>query len=65
VHDSKESALAVYWIADGINHCHVGFLQRHLLKHWKEYDGRIAQIIDMNKDSESSQEFGLLSSSNY
>jgi hypothetical protein len=53
VDGNEESALAVYWIADGIDCCRVGFLQRHLLKHWKEYNGRLAQIVDMYKDSES------------
>ena len=28
VDGSEESALAVYWIADGIDRCRVGFLQR-------------------------------------
>jgi hypothetical protein len=49
----EESALAVYWISDGIDRCRVGFLPRHLVKHWKEYDGRIAQIVEMYKESES------------
>lgn len=53
VDGKEESALVAYWIADGIDRCRVGFLQRHLLKHWKEYDGMIAQIVDMYKDSES------------
>ena len=54
VDGSEESALAAYWIEDGIDRCHVGFLPRHLLKHWKEYDGRIAQIVEMYNDSENS-----------
>jgi len=49
----EESALAVYWISDGVDRCRVGFLPRHLLKHWKEYDGRIAQIVEMYEESES------------
>jgi hypothetical protein len=53
VDGKEESALAAYWISDGIDRCHAGFLQHHLLKHWKDYDGRIAQIVDMYKDSES------------
>jgi hypothetical protein len=53
VDGNEESPLAAYWISDGIDHCHVRFLQRHLLKQWKEYDGRIAQIVEMYKDSES------------
>jgi hypothetical protein len=49
----EESALAAYWILDGINRCCIGFLQRHLVKHREEYDGRIAQIVEFYKDAES------------
>jgi hypothetical protein len=35
VDGNKESALTAYWISDGIDHCHVRFLQHHLLKQWK------------------------------
>jgi hypothetical protein len=32
--DGKEdTALAVYWVGDGIDRCRVGFLPRHLVKH--------------------------------
>jgi hypothetical protein len=49
----EELALPDYWISDGINWCHIGFLQCHLVKHWKEYDGRIAQeVVNFYKDSE-------------
>jgi hypothetical protein len=64
----EESALAAYWILDGIDHCHVGFLQHHFVKYWEEYDGRIAQIVEFYKDAESEtkrkkpQEFGVLPS---
>jgi hypothetical protein len=53
VDGNEESALAAYWISDGIDRCRVGFLQRHLLKQSKEYNGRIAQIVEFYKDSES------------
>jgi hypothetical protein len=49
----EESALAAYWITDGIDCCRVGFLQHHLIKQWRDYNGRIAQIVEMYKDSES------------
>jgi hypothetical protein len=49
----EESALTAYWILDGIDCCRVGFLQRQLVKHWEEYDGRIAQIVEFYKDAES------------
>jgi hypothetical protein len=55
VKDGKEeAALAVYHVWDGIDSCRVGFLKHHLLKHWKRYDGVLAQIIDVySKESES------------
>ena len=37
----EESALAVYWISNGIDCCRVGFLSRHLVKQWQQYDGRL------------------------
>jgi hypothetical protein len=41
-------------VVDGIDRCRVGFLQRHLVKHWKQYDGVLAQVIDVfSKDSAS------------
>ena len=50
----EESAIAAYHVSDGIDRCRVGFLQRHLLKHWKQYDGVLAQVIDVySKDCES------------
>ena len=49
----EESALAVYWISDGIDGCRVGFLPRHPLKQWQLYDGCIAQVVDVYEVSES------------
>jgi hypothetical protein len=49
----EESALAVIWISDGIDRCRVGFLPRHLVKQWREYDGCIAQVVDLYQESES------------
>jgi hypothetical protein len=50
---NEESALAVYWISDGIDRCRVGFLPRHLLKQWQQYDGRIAQVVELYRGSDS------------
>ena len=51
---NEESALAVYWISDGIDRCRVGFLPRHLVKQWQQYDGRIAQVVvELYQGSES------------
>ena len=46
VDGEEQTALAVYWVTDGIDRCRVGFLRRHLLKHKKDYDGKLAQIVD-------------------
>jgi hypothetical protein len=48
---------AVYHVWDGIDSCRVGFLKHHFLKHWKRYDGVLAQIIDVySKESESNSQ---------
>lgn len=49
----EQSALAVYWITDGVDRCRVGFLPRHLIKHASNYDGKLAQIVDFLGQSES------------
>ena len=43
----EESAMAVYWVSDGIDRCHIGFLPRHTIKHAPKYDGHLAQIIEV------------------
>ena len=50
----EEAAIAVYLVSDGIDRCRVGFLQRHLVKHWKQYDGVLAQVIDVYSTQSSS-----------
>jgi hypothetical protein len=49
----EESALACFWITDGIDRCRVGFLPRHYVKHWEDFEGRLAQIVEFYKDSDS------------
>ena len=53
--DGKEqTAIAAYHVSDGIDGCRVGFLQRHLVKHSKHYDGLLAQVIEVySAESES------------
>lgn len=53
VQGKEETALAVYWVTDGVDRCKVGFLPRHLIKHKCEYDGKTAQIVDFLETSES------------
>ena len=49
----EETALAVYWVMDGIDRCQVGFLACHLLKHKAAYNGKLAQIDEFVADSDS------------
>ena len=49
----EETALAAYWVMDGIHQCQVGFLQCHLLKHKAACNGKLAQIVEFVADSDS------------
>jgi hypothetical protein len=41
----KETAIAAYWVSDGIDCCCVGFLPCHMVKHAVHYDGVLAQEV--------------------
>lgn len=58
VDGKEETAIAVYWITDGMERCRVGFLQRHMVKHAARYDGALAQVTSVldKKKSESKEE---------
>ena len=43
--------MAVYWVADGVNRCHVGFLPRHMVKYKEAYDGQLAQVVEFLSES--------------
>ena len=51
VGDKEESALAAYWVTDGIDRCRIGFLPRYFMKHKDHYDGRLAQVVEFLEDS--------------
>ena len=54
VNGKEESAIGAFHVSDGIDRCRIGFLQRHLVKHWEMYEGVLAQVIDIySEDSES------------
>jgi len=40
----EETAIACYWVTDGIDRCRVGFLKRHMIKHARRYDGALVQV---------------------
>ncbi len=48
----EETAIAAYWVMDGIDRCHVGFLQCHMVRQAAHYDGGLAQVTRVfNNDS--------------
>jgi hypothetical protein len=44
VEGQEETAITAYWVTDGVDHCHVGFLPRHMVKQAGRYDGALAQV---------------------
>ncbi len=40
----EETAIAAVWVTDGIDHCRVGFLKRHMVHHAARFDGALAQV---------------------
>ena len=40
------TAVAVYWVTDGIDRCRVGFLPAHMVKYATRYDGVLAQVTE-------------------
>ena len=48
----EEQAIGVFWVTDGVDRCQVGFLPRHCLAHKADYDGKLAQVVEMHSLSE-------------
>ena len=49
----EEVGIAVYWVSNRIDRCCVGFLLRHFIKHRDEFDGQLAQVVQMYADSKN------------
>jgi hypothetical protein len=49
----EETAVAAYWVSDGVDLCRVGFLPRQFIKHADKFDGKLAQITKFLAMSES------------
>jgi hypothetical protein len=52
----EERAVAAYWVTDGIDRCRVGFLPRHCVAKAAEYDGHLAQVVDLRSRSDNPSE---------
>ncbi len=44
VEGREETAIAAYWVTDGVNRCRVSFLQRHMVKQAARFNGALAQV---------------------
>ena len=54
VNEKEESAIAVLWVSDGVDWCHISFIPWHHVKHWKKLKGVLAQIAEVyTGDSDS------------
>ena len=55
-HNVEETAIAAYWITDGIDRCRVGFLPRHCDRRANQFDGHIVQVVALLAQSENASE---------
>ena len=50
----EESAIAAFWVSDGVDRCRVGYLPKYHVTHWKSLEGALAQITEIyTEDSDS------------
>jgi hypothetical protein len=49
----EETAVAAYWVTDGVDRCRVGFLPRHCIRQCTYFDGRLVQVVAMLADSDN------------
>ena len=54
MNQQEQSAIAAFWVSDGIDCCHVGYLPKAYVKNWKQYDGALVPVIEVySADSDS------------
>ena len=54
IEEKEETAIAVFWVSDGVDRCRVGYLPKFHVKHWKLLEEALAQIIEVyHEDSDS------------
>jgi hypothetical protein len=49
----EETAVAAYWVTDGVDHRRVGFLPWRFIKQADKFDGKLAQITEFLEMSDS------------
>ena len=54
INQQEQSSIVAFWVSDGIDHCHVGYLPKACVKNWKQYDGALVQVVEVySGDSDS------------
>ena len=54
IDQQEQSAIAAFWVSDGIDCCHIGYLPMGYVKNWKQYDGALVQVVEVySGDSDS------------
>ncbi len=51
--NNEETAVAAYWVTDGIDRCRVGFLPRHCVRQAATFDGHLVQVVALLANSDS------------
>ena len=51
--NNKETAVAAYWVTDGIDRCRVGFLPRHCVYQVATLDGQLVLVVALLANSDS------------
>ena len=55
MNQQEQSAIAAFWVSDGIDRCCIGYLPKVYVKNWKQYDGALVQVIEVySAESDSS-----------
>ena len=54
INPQEQSAIAAFWVLDGIDQCFIGYLPKVSVKNWKQYDGALVQVVEVySGDSDS------------
>ena len=54
INGHEQSAVAVYWVSDGVDQCLVGFLHCHQVKHLNKLEGALCQVMEVYSDNSES-----------
>ena len=52
INQQEQSAIAAFWVSDGIDRCRIGYLPKAYVKNWKQYDGALViEVYSAESDS--------------